>query len=161
MQQNTPHVPSLHALHGEVSGISDDELVGALMRCLRTSDGLNTSTRRAGIGVFSPVLGLRPIRCRLLRTTKEPKDDSFTDSPRSRQFMISLNTNSTKAVDCARGRRALTEAEGLSRRVSYGLPCCDCLRRLWHYRYRTTRTSANADMSGKISLRCTAPLIVQ
>ena len=97
-------------LHGEVSWISDDELVGALMRCLTTSDGLNTSTRRAGIGVFSPVLGLRPIRWRLLRTTKEPKNDNFTDLPRSRQFMISLNTNSTKAVDCARDRRALFDA---------------------------------------------------
>src|SRR6266478_2513555 len=67
----------------------------ALMRCLRIVDALNTITLRGKIETGLPVLGLRPILWRFLRTTKEPKDDSFTDSPRSRQSVISLSTNST------------------------------------------------------------------
>src|SRR5258708_18623282 len=60
------------------------------MRCLRIADGLNTITRRGEIGTSVPVLGLRPMRCPFLRTTKEPNDESFTVSPRSRQSVISL-----------------------------------------------------------------------
>src|SRR5271166_2929526 len=74
----------------------------ALMRCLRMADGLNTITRRGEIGTSLPVLGLRPIRWPLLRTTKEPKDDNFTVSPRSRQSVISFSTSSTSVADSVR-----------------------------------------------------------
>src|SRR5262245_15689468 len=74
----------------------------ALMRCLRMADGLNTITRRGEIGTSLPVLGLRPILWPFLRTTKEPKEDSFTVSPRSRQSVISLSTNSTSVSDSVR-----------------------------------------------------------
>src|SRR5215468_5071380 len=66
-----------------------------LMRCLRIADGLNTITRRGEIGTSLPVLGLRPILWPFLRTTNEPKDESFTVSPRSRQSVISFKTSST------------------------------------------------------------------
>src|SRR5215207_6124400 len=72
------------------------------MRCLRIADGLNTITLRGEIGTSFPVLGLRPIRCPFLRTTNEPKDDSFTVSPRSRQSVISFSTSSTSAADSVR-----------------------------------------------------------
>src|SRR4029079_379666 len=75
-----------------------------LMRCLRIADGLNTMTRRGEIGTSLPVLGLRPIRWPFLRTTKEPNDESFTVSPRSRQSVISLRTNSTSDEDSVRDR---------------------------------------------------------
>src|ERR1700730_8214553 len=63
-----------------------------LMRCLRIADGLNTITRRGEIGTSLPVFGFRPILWPLLRTTKEPNEDNFTVSPRSRQSVISLST---------------------------------------------------------------------
>src|SRR6266849_4590505 len=74
----------------------------ALMRCLRIADGLNTITRRGEIGTSLPVLGLRPILWPLLRTTKEPKEDNFTVSPRSRQSVISFSTSSTSVADSVR-----------------------------------------------------------
>src|SRR5262249_37639575 len=76
----------------------------ALIRCFRIADGLNTITRRGEIGTSFPVFGLRPIRCPFLRTTKEPNDDNFTVSPRSRQSVISLSTSSTSADDSVRDR---------------------------------------------------------
>src|SRR6478609_5796575 len=75
-----------------------------LIRCLRIADGLNTMTRRGEIGTSLPVLGLRPMRWPFLRTTKEPNEDSFTVSPRSRQSVISFSTSSTKAADSVRDR---------------------------------------------------------
>ena len=66
------------------------------------ADGLKTITRRGEIGTSLPVLGLRPIRWPFLRTTKDPKEDSFTVSPRSRQSVISLSTNSTSVADSVR-----------------------------------------------------------
>jgi hypothetical protein len=75
-----------------------------LMCCLRIADGLNTIIRRGEIGTFVPVLGLRPIRCPFLRTTKVPSDESFTVSPRSRQSVISLRTVSTSDADSIRDR---------------------------------------------------------
>src|SRR4051812_49834139 len=78
--------------------------LSGLIRCLRIADGLNTMTRRGEIGTSLPVFGLRPTRWPFLRTTKEPKDDSFTVSPRSRQSVISLSTNSTNADDSVRDR---------------------------------------------------------
>src|SRR5665213_795909 len=75
-----------------------------LMRCFRIAEGLNTMTRRGEIGTSMPVFGLRPIRWPFLRTTKEPKDDSLTVSPRSRQSVISLSTNSTREADSVRER---------------------------------------------------------
>src|SRR5262245_1970406 len=73
-----------------------------LMRCLRIADGLNTITRRGEIGTSLPVLGLRPILWPFLRTTNEPKDESFTVSPRSRQSVISFKTSSTSVADSVR-----------------------------------------------------------
>src|ERR1035437_6438532 len=75
-----------------------------LMRCLRIADGLNTITRRGEIGTSLPVLGFRPIRWPFLRTTNEPNEDNFTVSPRSRQSVISLSTNSTSEADSVRER---------------------------------------------------------
>src|SRR5262249_37634400 len=72
------------------------------MRCLRIAEGLNTITRRGEIGTSVPVFGFLPIRRPFLRTTNEPKDDSFTVSPRSRQSVISLSTSSTSAEDSVR-----------------------------------------------------------
>src|SRR5579864_9031356 len=77
-----------------------------LMRCLRIAEGLNTITRRGEIGTSLPVLGFRPTRCPFLRTTKEPNDDNFTVSPRSRQSVISLSTSSTRVADSVRDRRS-------------------------------------------------------
>src|SRR6266566_9152439 len=71
----------------------------ALMRCLRIAEGLKTITRREVMDTSLPVLGLRPILWPFLRTTKEPKEDSFTVSPRSRQSVISVSTNSTRVSD--------------------------------------------------------------
>src|SRR6266705_2194727 len=77
---------------------SDRELI----RCLRTADGLNTITRRGEIGTSLPVFGLRPIRWPFLRTTNEPKEESITVSPCSRQSVISLKNSSTSAADSVR-----------------------------------------------------------
>src|SRR5262249_51662706 len=68
----------------------------------RMADGLNTITRRGEIGTSFPVFGLRPSRCPFLRTTKDPNDESLTVSPRSRQSVISFNTNSTNDADSVR-----------------------------------------------------------
>ena|GEM_PF-264881 len=53
------------------------------------------TTRRALMGIFSPVFGLRPGRCGLSRNWKLPKLDSLTASPRSRALRISLKKVST------------------------------------------------------------------
>jgi hypothetical protein len=66
------------------------------------AEGLKTITRREEIGTSVPVLGLRPILWPLLRTTKEPNEDNFTVSPRSRQSVISFSTSSTSADDSVR-----------------------------------------------------------
>src|SRR6476646_4388240 len=75
-----------------------------LIRCLRIADGLNTITRRGEIGTSLPVLGFRPIRWPFFLTTNEPNEESLTVSPRSRQSVISLSTNSTNAADSVRER---------------------------------------------------------
>src|SRR5712672_1716582 len=97
-----PCPPPLCSLSRELRYFRKSE--SALMRCLRIADGLNTITRRGEIGTSLPVLGLRPILWPFLRTTNEPKEDSFTVSPRSRQSVISLSTNSTNAADSVRER---------------------------------------------------------
>src|SRR3989442_6388217 len=53
------------------------------------------TTRRAVIGISSPVLGLRPGRCGLSRSWKLPKPDSLTASPRSSALRISSKKVST------------------------------------------------------------------
>src|SRR4029079_3362163 len=73
-----------------------------LILCLRTLLGLNTITRRGEIGTSSPVFGLRPTRSPFLRTRKEPKDESFTDSPRMMEALISSSTSSTSVADSVR-----------------------------------------------------------
>src|SRR5947207_2276520 len=55
----------------------------------------NVTTRRALIGISSPVLGLRPGRCGLSRSWKLPKPESFTLSPRSSAPRISSKNAST------------------------------------------------------------------
>lgn len=75
-----------------------------LIRNLRVAEGLNTITRRGEIGTGTLVLGLRPIRWPFLRTTNEPNDDSFTVSPRSRQSVTSLSTNSKSLTHSVRDR---------------------------------------------------------
>jgi hypothetical protein len=102
----------LHLVEADVPGIgaTPSEAVGTLpfaaelIRCLRVADGLNTITRRADIGASLPVFGLRPMRWPFLRTTNKPNDDNFTVSPRSRQSVISLSTNSTREADSLRDR---------------------------------------------------------
>ena len=69
------------------------------MRSFKIGDGLKTITRCAGMIASLPVFGLRPILWRLLRTTKDPKKESLTASPRSRQSVISLRTSSTSLAD--------------------------------------------------------------
>src|ERR1700681_3511564 len=75
-----------------------------LMRCLRISEGLHTIPRRGDIGTSLPVLGFLPTRWPFLRTTNEPNEESFTVSPRSRQSVISLSTNSTSDADSVRDK---------------------------------------------------------
>jgi hypothetical protein len=48
------------------------------MRAFKMADGLNRSTRRAGIFTCLPVFGLRPRRWRRSRTTKDPNEESRT-----------------------------------------------------------------------------------
>ena len=60
-----------------------------LTEAMRTGEGLNVSTRRGLIGTSIPVRGLRPIRSRLERTAKRPKDRSLTASPRTSASEIS------------------------------------------------------------------------
>src|SRR5690606_32541283 len=56
------------------------------------------TTRRAVIGISSPVLGLRPGRCGLSRNWKLPKPDSLTQSPRSSAVRISSKKPSTMSL---------------------------------------------------------------
>lgn len=56
------------------------------------------TTRRAAIGIASPVLGLRPGRCGLSRNWKFPKPESLTASSRSRASRISSKNASTKSL---------------------------------------------------------------
>jgi hypothetical protein len=78
-----------------------------VMRCFKIADGLNTKTCRGKIGTSVPVLGLRPMRWSFLRTTKEPNEESFTASPRSRQSAISFSSSSTRAADSFRDNPTL------------------------------------------------------
>ena len=77
------------------------------MRAFKTADGLKTITRHAEIFTSLPVLGFRPIRGRLLRTMKQPNEESLTGSPRSRHPVISLKKTSTSAADWVRETRAV------------------------------------------------------
>lgn len=81
---------------------STHAVVLEFIRPTKFTDGLNFNTRRDEIGASSPVLGLRPVRGFLSRTTKEPKDESKTFSPRSRQSVISLRTCLTIEVASTR-----------------------------------------------------------
>src|ERR1700758_3255903 len=56
----------------------------ALIRSFMMLLALKTITRRGVIGTISPVFGFRPMRSDFCRSPKEPKDESFVDSPRSR-----------------------------------------------------------------------------
>ncbi len=69
------------------------------------------TTRRAVIGISSPVFGLRPGRCGLSRNWKLPKPDSLTASPRSSALRIS-----SKKVDHVLGL-ALVQADLLEQQL--------------------------------------------
>jgi hypothetical protein len=56
------------------------------------------TTRRAVMGISSPVFGLRPGRCGLSRNWKLPKPDSLTASPRSSALRISSKKVSTMSL---------------------------------------------------------------
>src|SRR5262252_1254538 len=58
----------------------------------------NVTTRRAVIGISSPVFGLRPGRCGFSRSWKLPNPDSFTLSPRSSAIRISSKKCSTMSL---------------------------------------------------------------
>src|SRR6185437_7185809 len=58
----------------------------------------NVTTRRALIGISSPVLGLRPGRCGLMRSWKLPKPESLTLRPSSRAVLISSKKRSTMSL---------------------------------------------------------------
>ena len=74
------------------------------MRCFMMLLGLNTVTRRGGIGTSRPVFGLRPTRRPLSRTMNEPNEESFTVSPAMIASQISFRTISTIAADSVRER---------------------------------------------------------
>lgn len=73
-----------------------------LTEAMRTGEGLNVSTRRGLIGTSIPVRGLRPIRSRLDRTAKRPKDRSLTASPRTSASEISSSAISKMSRAWAR-----------------------------------------------------------
>ncbi len=72
----------------------------------------NVTTRRAVIGISSPVLGLRPGRCGFSRSWKLPKPDSLTLSPRFERDADLLE----ETLDHVLGF-ALVEAELLEQQV--------------------------------------------
>jgi hypothetical protein len=72
----------------------------------------NVTTRRAVMGISSPVFGLRPGRCGLSRNWKLPKPDSLTASPRSSALRIS----SKKGFDHVLGF-ALVQADLLEQQL--------------------------------------------
>src|SRR5580693_4579165 len=75
-----------------------------LILAFSTLDGLNTITLRGRMGTSTPVLGLRPTRSPLERTTKEPKPDSLTVSPRAAASQISSRTDWTSSADSVRDK---------------------------------------------------------
>ncbi|CFP67154.1 Uncharacterised protein [Bordetella pertussis] len=56
------------------------------------------TTRRAAMGMVSPVLGLRPGLGGLSRTWKLPNPDNFTESPRASASRISSKKVSTMSL---------------------------------------------------------------
>ena len=60
------------------------------------------STRRGAIGTSTPVLGLRPTRSPLSRSTNVPKPEIFTFSPRLSAAHISARICSTIFAESAR-----------------------------------------------------------
>src|SRR5262249_49183891 len=79
--------------------LTRDELIRSFMILL----ALKTSTRLGVIGTTSPVFGLRPTRSLLSRTPNDPKLESLTFSPCSRQVITSRITVSTNSADSLRG----------------------------------------------------------
>ena len=59
---------------------------------------LNVTTLCLGIRISAPVVGLRPLRGRFVRTTKIPKPEIFTGSPLSRKALMISNVPSTRLV---------------------------------------------------------------
>jgi hypothetical protein len=59
---------------------------------------LNVKTRRPEMTISSPVCGLRPLRGRFSLTTKLPKPEIFTFSPRSSRTLTSSKMDSTTSV---------------------------------------------------------------
>ena len=66
--------------------------------------GVPGKARAGEMGTSCPVFGLRPTRSPFERTIKEPKEESFTDSPRMTQALISSSTSSTRSADSVRDK---------------------------------------------------------
>jgi hypothetical protein len=75
--------------------------------------GLKVTTRRAVMGISSPVFGLRPGRWFLSRKSKLPKPESFTCSPFSRARRISSKNSVGHAIGLA--HQALDAAQALGK----------------------------------------------
>src|SRR5690606_32440603 len=71
----------------------------SLSAALRICEGRKTRTLRASITISLPVWGLRPIRSFFSRTSKLPKPEIFTFSPRSRLCLMVSKTVSTISAD--------------------------------------------------------------
>src|SRR5690606_31887473 len=71
---------------------------GASIWAFSFCEAWKVTTRRAEIGISSPVLGLRPGRCGLSRSRKLPKPDSLTLSPRTSAALISSKKVSTMSL---------------------------------------------------------------
>ena len=93
---------------------------------LRTTDGLNETTRRAEISAGSPVFRLRPRRSLFWRTVNTPSPESFAASPRAKQSVIWSNTCSTSALhSCGNRPTSRRTASYKSSRVTAFLAILD------------------------------------
>src|SRR5262249_13592019 len=68
------------------------------MLFLRTCEALNVSTRRPEMVISAPVCGLRPLRGRFSLTTKFPKPEILTFSPRCRRSFMMAKMDSTTSL---------------------------------------------------------------
>src|SRR5690606_13528851 len=86
---------------GNEAGAADSSRAarpGASIWALSFCEAWKVTTRRAEMGISSPVFGLRPGRCGLSRSRKLPKPDNFTLSPRTSAALISSKNVSTMSL---------------------------------------------------------------
>src|SRR5581483_140234 len=91
---------------------------------------LNVRTLRPTMMISSPVCGFLPLRGRLVLTTKLPKPEIFTFSPRSRQLVMMsalvifyLSSFQALRFNCAARRRKLLRAGSPAAGALRSLPC--------------------------------------